>query len=91
MRYYVIPPRMNPLSRFMAAVAAVLALSAVFFFGLAIFIILVAGFFIFALLFFLRSWWYRKSRGEVTVVKERPRTDGELIDGEYTVISRRRN
>ena len=91
MKYYISPPPMNPVSRLLAAIMAVLAVAAVVFFGLAVLIILVAGFSLFALVFYLRSWWFGRANGESGQGQTTSVHEGTVIDAEYTVVSRRRN
>lgn len=99
MPYYIAPPPMNPLSRLLAGVLGVLALVGAFFFGLFV-LALVAGIGLFVwLAFTLRVWWLRKRMGvtrhesAADVRQDRPggqsASEGEIIDAEYTVVSRR--
>ena len=91
MKYYISPPPMNPVSRLLAAIMAVLVVAAVVFFGLAVLIILVAGFSLFALVLCLRSWWFGRANSESGQGQTTSVPDGTVIDAEYTVVSRRRN
>ena len=91
MPYYISPPPMNPLSRALAAVMAVLALVAVFFFGLIV-LALVVGF---SLLFWLgirlRLWWIQRHLPPTDTDPADKPQKGEVIDAEYTVVSRRKD
>ncbi len=91
MPYYISPPPMNPLSRALAAVMAVLALVAVFFFGLIV-LALVVGF---SLLFWLgirlRLWWIQRHLPPSDTDPAGTPKKGEVIDAEYTVVSRRKD
>jgi len=81
---------MNPLSRLIAAIVAVLLLTGAFFFGLAVLAVLVVVFSIFGLVIYLRSWWRSRGAGSARTIRSRTESDGTVIDAEYTVISRRR-
>lgn len=92
---------MNPLSRLLAAVLAGLALAGAFFFGVFI-LAFAAGIGLIAwLIFSIRLWWLRKKgrfsgpgqasssgspQGQGSVSGE---SDRDVIDAEYTVVSRR--
>lgn len=99
MPQYIAPPPMNPLSRLLAGILAVLALAGAFFFG--VFVLgLVAGLGLIAwLVFSFRMWWLRKkyagnlsgmggmdsqSRGQ-----DSGAGNGDIIEAEYTVVSRK--
>ncbi|HLF29897.1 MAG TPA: hypothetical protein VI566_02580 [Xanthomonadales bacterium] len=70
---------------------AVLLLAAAFFFGLVVLSVLVGVFFLSGLAIWLRSLWLRRAKGsEISVETPQART-GQVIDAEYTVVSRRRN
>jgi len=97
MPYYISPPPLNPLSRILAGILAVLALAGAFFFGIFV-LALAAGLGLIAwLLFSIRLWWMRK-QGAVRGPASRPaqqagpgsgETSRDIIDVEYTVVSRR--
>ncbi len=82
---------MNPLSRALAAVMAVLALVAAFFFGLIV-LALAGGF---GLLFWLgirlRLWWLRRHIPPIDTAPADTPQNGKVIDAEYTVVSRRKD
>jgi hypothetical protein len=101
MPYYITPPPMNPFSRLLAAILAVLALVGAFFFGIFV-LAFAAGLGLIAwLLFSIRLWWMRKKgmigsagRGPANGPGQRPgpgsgETSRDIIDVEYTVVSRR--
>ena len=73
---------MNPLSRLLAGILAVLALAAAFFFGLLVLAFAVGAGFIVWLLLWVRNWRNRR------IHTGSDRTTGEIIDAEYTVVSR---
>ncbi len=101
MQHYLGPPPMNPLSRLIAAVVGVLVLAGAFFFGLFV-LALVVGLGALAWLFFrIRMWWLRRTlAGQAGDHQREDGTDnrrgqdsgsrdGDVIDAEYTVVSRR--
>ena len=89
MDYFSSPPPMNPFSRALAVVTAVLALAAAFFFGLIVLALAVG----FGLLFWLgirmRMWWIRRHMPPMEAKPETGHKQAEVIEAEYTVISRR--
>ena len=91
MKYYISPPPMNPVSRFVAAIFAVLVVAAAMFFGFIVLIVLVAAFSLFTLVFYFRSRWLGRGNGAQGPGKRPSAPDGTVIDAEYTVVSRRRN
>lgn len=82
---------MNPVSRLLTAIIAVIMLTAAFFFGLAVLAVLVMAFSVFALIVYLRSWWYRRARKGAEVNQPTSEPSGTVINAEYTVVSRRRD
>ena len=87
MQYQIAPPPMNPLARLLAGVLAVLALVGAFFFGLFILVFAVGLGLVAWLALWIRMWWLGRNRPADT-----PRKDdlsGDVIDAEYTVVSRR--
>ena len=82
---------MNPLSRALAAVTAVLALVAAFFFGLIVLALAVGIGMAFWLGVRLRLWWMRRHLPPVDPAPSSTPKKGEVIDGEYTVVSRRKD
>ena len=88
MQNFISPPPMNPLSRVLAAIMAILALLAAFFFGLIV-LALVAGIGLLVLLGIrLRFWWMKRHMPPSGVVPGNTQQQGEVIDAEYTVVSR---
>ena len=105
MPQYIAPPPMNPLSRLLAGILAVLALAGAFFFG--IFVLgLVAGLGLIAwLVFSIRMWWLRKKfAGNLSGMggmggmggmdsqnreQDAGADNGDIIEAEYTVVSRK--
>ena len=91
---------MNPLSRLLAAVLAVIALAGALFFGFFIFLaVLGVGLVAWAVLW-LRIWWLRRQAGRAggfgragarpadpSMHSRRAENQGDVIEGEYTVVS----
>jgi len=91
MPQYITPPPVNPLSRLLAGIFAVLALAGAFFFGIFV-LALVAGLGLIAwLVFSIRIWWIRrKFAADGYSAGPEPGTDkSDIIDAEYTVLSRK--
>jgi len=91
MQYYISPPPMNPLSRALAAVMAVLALVAALFFGLIVLALAVGAGLLFWLGVRLRLWWVQRHLPPRETAPESRPQKGEVIDAEYTVVSRRKD
>lgn len=85
MVYRLPPPPGNPLLRVLAAMVGVFVLAVAFFFGLFVFV-LVFGLVVLAwLALWARAWWLaRRAGGQAAADRQ-----GEVIDAEYRVISRR--
>jgi hypothetical protein len=92
---------MNPLSRLLASVLAVVVLAGALFFGVVVFLTALGlGLVAWAVLW-LRIWWIRRRVGrsgesgpagsQPPRSQQPPRTDGPgaVIEGEYTVVSDR--
>ncbi len=82
---------MNPLSRVLTAVMAVLALAAAFFFGLIVLVLAVGAGLLFWLGIRLRLWWIRRHLLPIDADPAGTQHKGEVIDAEYTVVSRRKD
>ena len=82
---------MNALSRALAAVAAVLALAAALFFGLIVLALAVGIGLLFWLGIRLRLWWMRRHMPPLDVDPAGTQHKGEVIEAEYTVVSRRKD
>ena len=82
---------MNPLSRALAAIMAVLALVAAFFFGLIVLALAVGVGLLFWLGFRLRLWWIGRHIPPADTTPASTQQKGEVIDAEYTVVSRRKD
>lgn len=82
---------MNPLSRLLAGVTAVLALVAAFFFGLVVLALAVGIGLLFWLGVRLRLWWMRRHIPPVDTAPAGTPQKGEVIDAEYTVVSRQKD
>ncbi|MGK2924028.1 MAG: hypothetical protein ACSLE2_00250 [Lysobacterales bacterium] len=82
MPYRLPPPSMNPLSRILASLLAVLAVVGAFFFGLVV-LALAVGLGLLAWLgLVLRMWWLRRRLGG---------TKDDVIEADYEVVSRRKD
>jgi hypothetical protein len=82
MQYYISPPPMNPLSRLLAGILAVLALAGAFFFGVFVLVLAVSVGFLGWLVLWIRMRWVRRK------ASPSDNRNGEVIDAEYTVVSR---
>ena len=82
MQYYISPPPLNPLSRLLAGLLAVIVLAGVFFFGLLVLAFAVGAGLVAWLVLWIRNWWTRRKHSGPD------QTNGEIIDAEYTVVSR---
>ena len=82
MQYYISPPPMNPLSRLLAGILAVLALAGAFFFGVFVLVFALVVGLIGWLFLWIRMWWIRRKS------PQRDDRRGEIIDAEYTVVDR---
>ena len=97
MRYYLEPPRMNPVARVLAGLLAVAALVGAVFFGLIIFAAALGLGLLAWLILSVRMWWLRRrmtrgAPGAADAVRDpraRRAEAGEVIEAEYEVISRR--
>jgi cytochrome b561 len=87
-QYYISPPPVSPLGRIVASVLAVAAVVGALVFGFFILAVAVAVGFLVWISFAVRGWWRRKNRPAKPEQSE-PR-HGQVIETEYTVISRRR-
>lgn len=100
MQYSLGPPPMNPLSRLLAGLVAVLALVGALFFGIFVLVLVVGVGLIAWVVLWLRMWWIRRKlpRGqhdqdrtvhpESGAAGSASRRKGEVIDAEYEVVSR---
>ena len=86
MQYYIAPPPMNPLTRLLAGVLAVLALIGAFFFGIFILAFAVGVGLVTWLVLWARLWWAR--RKQPAEAKREGGQSADVIDAEYTVVSR---
>ena len=82
---------MNPLSRALAAILAVMALVAAFFFGLIVLALAVGIGLLFWLGIRLRLWWMKFHMPPVDSAPVSSPQKGEVIDAEYTVVSRKKD
>lgn len=91
MPYYISQPPMNPVSRIVAAMVAAVALVGAFFFGLLVLALIVGLGLLLWLGFWLRLWWLRRHLPQEKTTAESSGEQGEIIDAEYKVVSRRRD
>ena len=78
---------MNPLSRLLAGFLAVIALAGAFFFGVFVLLFAIGIGLVAWLYLWIRMWWARR---KAPPVEERSEDRaGDIIDAEYTVITRR--
>jgi hypothetical protein len=82
---------MNALSRALAGAAVILALIAAFFFGLIVLTLAVGIGLLFWLGIRLRLWWIRRHMPLSDTAPAETKQKGEVIDAEYTVVSRRKD
>jgi hypothetical protein len=105
MPYYISPPPQNPIARFIAGIVAVLAIAGAFMIGMVALLVvggigLVAG-----LVIWLRVAWIKrklmKGGFNSDALKQpgnqsdrqsgRPQDQGQIIDAEYTVVSKQKD
>jgi len=89
MKYYISPPPMNPLSRLLTSLVAVLSLVGFVFFGLIVAGIVLAALFVFGLVFWLRVRWFGRNPSSNATPQGAAASDGQVIEAEYTVINQR--
>ena len=82
---------MNPLSRVLATVMAVLALAAAFFFGLIVLALAVGIGLLFWLGIRLRIWRMRRHIPQNDTASASTPQNGAVIDAEYSVVSRHKD
>ena len=80
---------MNTISRALAAVMAVLVLAGAFFFGLIVLALAVGIGLFFWLGIRLRLWWVLRHMPPIENDQAEKQQKGEVIEAEYTVVSRR--
>lgn len=88
MPYYISQQPLNPVTRILAALFAVLAFVGAFFFGLIILAVLVGLGLLLWLGIRLRMWWIMRRTPQSRVSRSAPPTENEAIDAEYTVVSK---
>jgi hypothetical protein len=91
MKYYISQAPANPITRFIAALVASVCLVGAFFFGLVILAVVAVLIAFFGLVLWMRSWWLARRNPDASVVRESQARSGEVLEGEYTVISERRD
>ena len=100
MTVYISPPGRhstgNPLVRLLAAVAGIAAAVGAFMLGLVALAVILGVGLVFALVFWVRVWWLRRQLRRQGIepeemLREAMKPDnGEVIEVEYTVVSRER-
>ena len=106
MPYYISPPPMNPISRLIAGIVGLIAMAGAFVLGLAVFAVVFGLIVVFWIGIRLRVWWIRRQMGstgkpgldrsgfENSAFDKRQsgsENTGEVIDAEYTVVSRNKD
>jgi len=87
MPVYISRPPLNPLTRLIASVIAVLAVVGAFMLGMmALAVAMVTGLLFWAGLR-LRMWWLRRKTGSSRPPRSRPQ-ESQVIEAEYKVVSR---
>jgi len=96
--YYLAPPPMNPVTRILAGLLAVLALVGAFFFGMVVLVLALGLGALAWLILTLRVWWLRRQwathspgggEGQAGGPGGTRARDGDVIDADYEVLSRR--
>lgn len=91
MPYRINPPPVSPAARILVAFMAVIFLLAALFFGLVVLLVMLGLMAVFAVFAWLRLRWpgaaFRRKTGRAETSDSR----GREIEGEYTVVSRRRD
>jgi hypothetical protein len=91
MPYYISQTPMNPLSRVLAALVAAVVLVGAFFFGLVVLALIVGVGLIFWLGLRLRIWWLTRHSPRHENTPDHVPGEGDVIDAEYTVVSKQRD
>ena len=98
MGYFLAPPPLNPVSRVLASLLAVLALVGAFFFGFFVLALALGLGALAWLILAVRMWWLRRQWQRQGVGRQYGQTGppggedgrrGEVIDADYEVVSRR--
>ena len=99
MRHQLPPPSLNPVSRLLTGLAAVLLLIGAAFFGVVVLLVVLGLGVLGWVVLSLRIWWLRRQAGSGPDRTEphgdgrargQGRAGGDVIDADYEVISRRR-
>lgn len=83
------PPRMNPLSRVLAALGAVVLVVGAVFFGLVVLALAIGAGLLAWLAVSVRVWWLRRQAGDADAPGQQQPRKGNVIDADYEVISRK--
>jgi hypothetical protein len=90
MPFYLGPPPQNPLTRLLTAIIALVVMAGAFMLGLVALAVVVGLALAIGAAAWLRVWWAgRHASGPVRSAG--PGTGGEVIETEYTVVSRKRD
>lgn len=91
MPQYISPPPQNPLSKIITAILTVIALAASFVVGFAALLVVAGIALIVGIAIWVRVAWIkrqmRKNGADLKAQVDMSRQSGQVIDGEYTVVS----
>jgi len=91
MRYYISPPPMNPVARVLTTIVGLLMLATAFFFGLIVLAVVLGIGALFAVIMWVRIWWARRHHSAPEEPPKGQAHHAEVIEAEYTVVSKRRD
>ncbi len=95
MPYYISPPPSGPVARFLGAIVAVLAMAGAVMLGMVAFVVIAGLGLVLGLVVWLRLVWIRRRLHRQGHQRPAPRTQAdpssEVIEAEYTVVSRDRD
>lgn len=87
-RYYISAGQVNPVSRILAGIFAVLAIVGAVVFGVIVLAVVLGLGILFWVSLSIRGWWQRRKSGAIP--PDSGNANPDVIEAEYTVISRRR-
>lgn len=91
MRYRIGPPPASPAARFIAALATVALLAAALVFGFFVLLVALGAIALAGLYAWVRIRWLRHAARRGSAASRTRASGGREIEGEYTVVSRRRD
>lgn len=91
MPVYFTPPPGNPLTRLVAAILAVLVMVGAFMLGVVALAVVTGLAVILGVAMWLRTWRIRRNLRRGAATRRDGARESDIIDAEYTVISRRRD